>query len=198
MSDADGSFLFKTSVAAPQPVVHDGPVGRLLHALAGPPWRPAHLHFTISAPGYERLVTQLFRRDDPYLDADAVFGVRSSLVTDWVRHEPGRTPDGHASALPFTTLDFAFVLNNTTQETRHDRTSADDEPPHLARRRRGRPGRRRSGLAARSRGRSASAARSRSPGRSSATAQIHKLVGEIYVEQLNKRGGLLGRRWSGS
>ncbi|KWT96970.1 MULTISPECIES: amino acid ABC transporter substrate-binding protein [unclassified Variovorax] len=27
----------------------------------------------------------------------------------------------------------------------------------------------------------------------SATAQIHKVVGEIYVEQLNKRGGLLGR-----
>jgi hydroxyquinol 1,2-dioxygenase len=114
VSDADGSFLFKTAVAAPQPVVHDGPVGRLLHALGGPPWRPAHLHFTISAPGYERLVTQLFRRDDPYLDADAVFGVRSSLVTDWVRHEPGRTPDGHTSALPFTTLDFTFVLNNTT------------------------------------------------------------------------------------
>jgi len=27
----------------------------------------------------------------------------------------------------------------------------------------------------------------------SATAQVHKIVGEIYVEQLNKRGGLLGR-----
>ena len=27
----------------------------------------------------------------------------------------------------------------------------------------------------------------------SATAQIHRIVGEIYVEQLNKRGGLLGR-----
>jgi len=26
-----------------------------------------------------------------------------------------------------------------------------------------------------------------------ATAQIHKIVGDIYVEQLNKRGGLLGR-----
>ena len=47
-----------------------------------------------------------------HLDADAVFGVRSSLVTDWVRHEPGRTPDGHTSATPFTTLDFTFVLHN--------------------------------------------------------------------------------------
>jgi len=114
LTDAEGRFLFETAVAAPQPIARDGRVGRLLHALGGPPWRPAHLRFTISAAGYERLVTQLFREGDPYLDADAVFGVRSSLVTDWVRHEGGRTPDGHTSALPFTTLDFTFVLNNAT------------------------------------------------------------------------------------
>lgn len=114
LTDADGSFLCKTIVAAPQPLAHDGPVATLLHALGRPPWRPAHLHFTISAPGYEHLVTQVFRRGDPYLDADAVFGVRSSLVADWVRHERGRTPDGQHSAEPFTTLDFTFVLNNDT------------------------------------------------------------------------------------
>ncbi len=113
-SGADGRFVCKTSVAAPQPVAHDGPVGRLLQALGRPPWRPAHLHIRIDAPGYERLATQLFRQGDPYLDLDAVFGVRSSLVADWVRHEPGRTPDGDASAVPFTTLDFDFVLNATT------------------------------------------------------------------------------------
>jgi hydroxyquinol 1,2-dioxygenase len=113
-SGADGSFICKTSVTAPQPVAHDGPVGRLLQALGRPPWRPAHLHITIDAPGYERLATQLFRQGDPYLDVDAVFGVRSSLVADWVRHEPGPTPDGDASGVPFTTLDFDFVLNATT------------------------------------------------------------------------------------
>ena len=111
-TDADGRFLLRTTLAAPQPIVHDGPVARLLQALGGSPWRPAHLHFTISAAGYEGLVTQLFRKGDPHLDADAVFGVRSSLVTDWVRHEPGRTPDGHTSATPFTTLDFTFVLHD--------------------------------------------------------------------------------------
>jgi hydroxyquinol 1,2-dioxygenase len=111
-TDADGRLVCKTRVAAPQPIADDGPVGRLLHALGRHPWRPAHLHFMISARGYEPLVTQVFRQGDPYLDADAVFGVRSSLVADWVRHEPGRTPDGQTSAVPFTTLDFAFVLNN--------------------------------------------------------------------------------------
>ena len=112
-TDAEGGFVYRTTVATPQPIAHGGPAGRLLHALGRHPWRPAHLHFTISSPGYERLVTQVFRQGDPYLDSDAVFGVRSSLVTDWVRQEPGRTPDGHTSAVPFTTLDFSFVLNAT-------------------------------------------------------------------------------------
>jgi len=113
-SDADGGFHFKSIVAEPYPIPHDGPVGRMLQALGRHPWRPAHLHFMITAPGYQRLVTHVFRHGDQYLDSDAVFGVRSSLVADWVHHASGRTPDGHTSALPFTTLDFAFVLNTTT------------------------------------------------------------------------------------
>jgi hydroxyquinol 1,2-dioxygenase len=114
-TDADGRFLFKTTVAAPQPIVHEGPVSGLLQALGRHPWRPAHLHFTICARGCEPLVTQVFRQGDPYLDADAVFGVRRSLVADWVRHDRGRTPDGHTSEQPFTTLDFTFVLNRATR-----------------------------------------------------------------------------------
>ena len=113
LTDGDGGFHFKTVVAAPHTIAHDGPVGRLLAALGRHPWRPAHLHFTIAAPGCERLVTQVFRMGDPYLDSDAVFGVRSSLVADWVRHEPGRTPDGHSSTVSFTSVDFVFVLNAT-------------------------------------------------------------------------------------
>lgn len=113
-TDADGCFVGKTRVAAPQKIAHDGPVGRLLQALGRHPWRPAHLRCTITAPGYVPLATQVYRRGDPYLDSDVVFGVRHSLVADWVRHEPGPTPDGHASKLPFTTLDFVFVLNPTT------------------------------------------------------------------------------------
>jgi len=65
----------------------------------------------ISAPGYERLVTHVFRDGDKYLDSDAVFGVRSSLIADWVRHEAGSAPDGSTSAVPFYSLDFDFVLN---------------------------------------------------------------------------------------
>jgi len=107
---ADGGFHFKTVVACEYPVPTDGPGGQMLKALGRHAWRPAHLHFMISAPGYKRLITHVFRNGDRYLDSDAVFGVRSSLIADWVRHEPGTTPDGTRSAVPFFTLDFDFVL----------------------------------------------------------------------------------------
>jgi len=115
-SGADGGLHFKSIVAQPYPIPHDGPVGRMLQVLGRSPWRPAHLHFMITAPGYERLVTHVFRKGDRYLDSDAVFGVRSSLVADWVHHSAGRTPDGRTSTEPFTTLDFVFVLNPTQGE----------------------------------------------------------------------------------
>jgi hydroxyquinol 1,2-dioxygenase len=85
----------------------------MLEATARHPWRPAHMHFMIDAPGYERLVTHVFRDQDKWLDSDAVFGVRSSLIGRWNRHDPGKTPDGKTSESAFYTLDFKFVLNKS-------------------------------------------------------------------------------------
>jgi hydroxyquinol 1,2-dioxygenase len=99
-SRADGGFAFRTVVPQAFPIPVDGPVGELLRASGRHPWRPAHLHFMVDAPGYERLITHVFRSDDPYLDSDAVFGVRQSLVADW--HVQ---PDGSGR------LQFDFVLN---------------------------------------------------------------------------------------
>lgn len=110
-SDSEGRFYFRSVLAEAYPIPSDGPVGRMLEATARHPWRPAHMHFMIVAPGYERLVTHVFRDHDKYLDSDAVFGVRSTLITDWIRHEPGATPDGGVSDSVFYTLDFDFVLN---------------------------------------------------------------------------------------
>ena len=110
---SDGTFRFKSIVAAPYPIPHDGPVGRLLAALGRHPWRPAHLHFMIKAPGYESLTTHIFRAGGPYLDSDAVFGVRTTLIADWVPHGPGEAPDGSVSTSPFHTLDYDFVLQPT-------------------------------------------------------------------------------------
>lgn len=82
-SGGNGEFHFRSIVPCSYPIPHDGPVGAMLAATGRHPWRPAHLHFMISAPGYRTLVTHLFRDGDQYLDSDAVFGVRSSLIADW-------------------------------------------------------------------------------------------------------------------
>jgi hydroxyquinol 1,2-dioxygenase len=109
-ADAQGRYHFRSIVAEAYPIPHDGPVGRMLAALGRHPWRPAHLHFMITAPGYQRLITHVFRNGDAWLDSDAVFGVRSSLVADWVQHPPGTAPDGSRHDGGFHTLDFDFVL----------------------------------------------------------------------------------------
>jgi hydroxyquinol 1,2-dioxygenase len=99
-SQEDGSFEFRTVVAVAYPIPTDGPVGDLLRATGRHPWRPAHLHFMIKAKNYETLVTHVFRNGDQYLDSDAVFGVRQTLVADWIKQPDG----GH-------TLNYDFVLN---------------------------------------------------------------------------------------
>lgn len=99
-ADDQGQYYFKSILAVAYPIPHDGPVGDMLAATKNHPWRPAHLHFMIKAPGYQSLITHVFRRDDQYLDSDAVFGVRQSLITDWVKQ-----PNGEYL------LEFNFVLN---------------------------------------------------------------------------------------
>ncbi len=101
-TDEKGYFNFWTIVAEAYPIPTDGPVGTLLNATKRHPWRPAHLHFMVEAPGYERLITHVFRDNSDYLDSDAVFGVRSSLVTDWVLQDDGTYK-----------MDYEFVLNPT-------------------------------------------------------------------------------------
>lgn len=115
-ADDQGAFHFKTIVPEAYPIPHDGPVGKMLQALDRHPWRPAHLHFMISADGYERLVTHVFREGCQYLDSDAVFGVRSSLVAEWVHHEPGHAPNGDYCDTPFYSLNFDFILNPLKSE----------------------------------------------------------------------------------
>ena len=76
----DGLYSFTTAKPVPYQIPTDGPVGDLLSALQRHAWRPSHLHFIVKAEGYHPLVTELFPNDDPYLDGDAVFGVRDDLV----------------------------------------------------------------------------------------------------------------------
>jgi hydroxyquinol 1,2-dioxygenase len=88
-ADGQGEYHFRSILAEAYPIPDDGPVGDMLKATKRHPWRPAHLHFMIRAPGYETLITHVFRNGDPYLDSDAVFGVRQSLIADWVKQPDG-------------------------------------------------------------------------------------------------------------
>jgi hydroxyquinol 1,2-dioxygenase len=89
-ANGKGEYHFRSILAEAYPIPYDGPVGDMLKATKRHPWRPAHLHFMIKAPGYETLITHVFRNGDPYLDSDAVFGVRQSLIADWVRQPDGK------------------------------------------------------------------------------------------------------------
>jgi hydroxyquinol 1,2-dioxygenase len=109
-TDAEGRLRFRTVLPVAYPVPTDGPVGRMLVASGRHPWRPAHVHFRIQAPGYHTLITHVFRAGDPYLDSDVVFGVRASLVADFVAHGAGTGPHGRESDRDYHTLDFDFVL----------------------------------------------------------------------------------------
>lgn len=113
----DGVYKFTTVRPAPYTVPVDGSVGELLKATGRHPWRPSHLHFIITAPGYRSLVTEVFPSDDPYLDNDAVFGVREKLIMEYVEQtDKSKIPTGleigDNVTMPFFTVDFDFVLAN--------------------------------------------------------------------------------------
>ncbi len=94
-SDAQGAFRFWGLTPTPYPIPYDGPVGALLAAAGRSPYRAPHLHFLVSAPHQRTLVTHIFVAGDPLLNRDAVFGVRDSLIRDFVRQPAGTpTPDG--------------------------------------------------------------------------------------------------------
>lgn len=78
----DGRFRFETVRPVDYTIPVDGPVGRLLEVSGRHPWRPAHIHFAVTADGYHPLVTHLFDSKSPHLDGDTVFAVRRSLVRD--------------------------------------------------------------------------------------------------------------------
>ena len=75
-TDAEGRYLIRTVQPVNYPIPSDGPVGAMLQATGRHPWRPAHIHFVVSADGYEPVTTHIFDRTDPYLASDAVFAVK--------------------------------------------------------------------------------------------------------------------------
>ena len=117
-TDGNGKFHFWSIKPAAYPIPHDGPVGQMLEAQGRHPWRPAHVHFMITAPGYEQLVTHVFVAGDKYLDSDVVFGVKDSLIREFVKHPQGPAPDGRVLSTPYYHLNYDFGLKPLDSEAR--------------------------------------------------------------------------------
>jgi hydroxyquinol 1,2-dioxygenase len=109
-ADGEGRFHFWTIKPAAYPIPDDGPVGQMLKAQGRHPWRPAHVHFMIDAPGHRKLVTHVFVAGDKYLDSDAVFGVKDSLIREFVEHPAGQTPDARQIDKSYCHLHYDFAL----------------------------------------------------------------------------------------
>jgi hydroxyquinol 1,2-dioxygenase len=110
-ADDRGRYRFWAVTPTPYPIPDDGPVGDLLRATGRSPMRASHLHLMVEAEGYRTLVTHVFPRGDAYLDSDAVFGVRESLIVDVHQQLPTTpTPDGRELAGPWARIDFDVVL----------------------------------------------------------------------------------------
>jgi hydroxyquinol 1,2-dioxygenase len=109
-SDAQGRFWFKSVVPSSYPIPNDGPVGKLLDATKRHYMRPAHIHFHISAPGYETLVTHVFLAGDPWLESDAVFGVKKSLIADLTKSNASHYPDNTPAPKSWDLLHYDFGL----------------------------------------------------------------------------------------
>jgi hydroxyquinol 1,2-dioxygenase len=109
-TDADGRYSFWSIKPAFYPVPADGPVGDMLRGMGRHPFRPGHMHTMLHAEGCQPLITHLFDADSPYIDSDAVFGVRNSLIVKFRRHEAGTAPDGRVLAQPWYECEYDFRL----------------------------------------------------------------------------------------
>jgi catechol 1,2-dioxygenase len=109
-ADDEGKFWFRSIVPRHYPIPTDGPVGDLLGATHRHPNRPAHMHFLVTAPGYRPLTTHLFVDDSPYIDSDAVFGVKESLVRAFPVVDDAERATDVGLSNPFRTVHFGVAL----------------------------------------------------------------------------------------
>lgn len=109
-TDSQGRYCFVGIKPVSYPIPDDGPVGQLLRSMGRHPYRPAHIHLLVSAAGFTPVTTHLFVQGDPYLDSDAVFGTKDSLVVEFVRHDSPEEAARYEVTAPFFTVEYDFLL----------------------------------------------------------------------------------------
>jgi hydroxyquinol 1,2-dioxygenase len=121
-ADADGRFWFTTIVPSYYPIPDDGPVGKLLRVTGRHPYRPAHIHFIVTAPGHRPVATHLFVAGSRYIDSDAVFGVKESLIRGFPLVDDPARAAGHGLPNPFRAVHFDVALLPAISGPRADGT----------------------------------------------------------------------------
>ena len=106
----DGTYCLRTIAPKGYTIPMDGPVGELIRQTDISHFRPAHVHFLLNVPGFRPLITHLFEEGAEFLDSDVVFGTKQELVVSYQHHEPGPTPDGGTSEVPWVSATYDFVL----------------------------------------------------------------------------------------
>jgi hydroxyquinol 1,2-dioxygenase len=106
----DGSYGFVTVRPSPYPIPYDGPVGQMLSATGRHPWRPAHIHVIVRAPGHKPLTTHVFDSQSEHIDGDAVFAVKPSLLRELTAHPAGDPQRPAGVTGPWWSLTSDFVL----------------------------------------------------------------------------------------
>ena len=109
-ADADGAFWFRTVVPSYYPIPTDGPVGTLLNATARHPYRPAHIHFIVTAPGHRALTTHIFVAGSQYIESDAVFAVKKSLIKEFTEVDDPDQASHYNLTTPFSQATFDIIL----------------------------------------------------------------------------------------
>lgn len=117
-SDAEGRYWFKSVKPRHYPIPSDGPVGKLLGAMGRHPNRAAHLHFIVTAPGFDPVITHIFTPDCPYLSEDAVFGVKRELVAEFKKIDDPEAGERVGFSSPFWTVSWDFTLATSSKHTR--------------------------------------------------------------------------------
>ena len=121
-SDKDGIFYFTAVVPVPYPIPDDGPVGAMLKLLNRHPNRPGHVHFMLEKTGYDKLVTALYPRGDPYESSDPVFGVKESLIVDLgIVDAEVATKYGVKEGMKLLHYDFVLATDEQAKELRKEK-----------------------------------------------------------------------------
>ena len=108
----DGEYSFKSVKPKHYSIPTDGPVGKMLSSTGRHPFRPAHLHYIVSAKGYKSVVTHVFVKGSQYLDSDSVFGVKDSLISEYVLINDENKAKEKGMKNPYFELEFNFILES--------------------------------------------------------------------------------------